>query len=202
MNEQTQEPRHVTKLESFLRSGIAHKVFIPRYDDDKEFYKQIIESLLKPTDEEKKEWIAKFFKNNNKEEINLDDIYSCHNCEGKFSGHSIKWKKKEEALCARYPLCPSNWSEFDIHWEGKAPKPKPKNKCSKHYPKKYKVSDGLPKNMCPGCMEAYAFVNNLSYDEVKEKCLEEEAKKYEVCYHCKQVDGENCTFCAIRRSSK
>jgi hypothetical protein len=39
-------------------------------------------------------------------------------------------------------------------------------------------------------MEAYAFVNNMTYDEVKEKCQEEESKKYQVCYHGKQVDGE------------
>ena len=45
---------HVTRLETFLRGGTSHRLFVPRYDDDKEYYKKIIDSLLKPTDEEKK----------------------------------------------------------------------------------------------------------------------------------------------------
>jgi hypothetical protein len=203
--EELEAPAWKCRLQRFLEAPkYGHDIFKLYYDEDKEYYKEVLNGLLKPTEDERKDWIAKFFKIcRNKEKLELDDIFSCHNCEGKFTGHAIKWKEKEKALCGRYPLCPSPWSEFDLHHEGKPvkKKEKPKNKCSKHYPK-YKVADGLPKNMCPGCMEAYAFVNNMTYDEVKEKCQEEESKKYQVCYHCKQVDGENCAFCAIRRSNK
>ena len=196
MKEETEEIEHVTRLEKFLKSGFAHSVFKVYYDDDKEYYLKIIDGLFKPTDEEKDKLIKKHFG----KDITRDMIFSCHNCEGKFSASSIKWINKSTPKCARYPLCPSHWTDYDLNFHSLPPKiPKKSKRCRKH--KQYKAEE-LPTNMCPSCMEAYGNNKDIPYDEVKELCQKEESKKYEVCYHCKQVDGENCTFCEIRRSNK
>ena len=101
-------------------------------------------------------------------------------------------------MCARYPMCSSSWSNYDIHFEKNAPKKERNIKCTKH--KTYKGVI-LPKTGCYSCMEVYAEENKIPYEKVKELCQIEESKKYEKCFHCKQIFGENCSFCAVRKTA-
>lgn len=116
-------------LQEIVENQEKHILLIPRSYEDQEYLDELSSKIVKniPNDiiiEKCKSSFSGFDDSGLKEEEVLNLVCTCHNCDSAFPLRNIKWVDRSddeinkwpsmEPMCAKYPICPSSWSCFDL----------------------------------------------------------------------------------------
>ena len=100
-----------------IKKNLAHKKLKIKLGTKNPLVKSLLNDIVEIDDQTKQQYYNWYFKNHMEyspnQNLNLIQ-YHCHNCGDNFAASEIKWKYNKTPVCAKFPICPSPYPEYDI----------------------------------------------------------------------------------------